>query len=137
MDVIKRVRCVNVVIASEHQQISAVHVVQVEPPGRRDHDHDDRPGGPAPTGQEAPAGQEQEQPVERKLLGVLRCSNKFAASSSRAGYTFPEADAAIVALFASLIAEVAAKELLLEEMVVKVQRSWRRHYRRMQALLET
>tara|TARA_B110001452_G_scaffold196118_1_gene166099 strand:- start:4103 stop:8938 length:4836 start_codon:yes stop_codon:yes gene_type:complete len=121
----------------EHQQISAVHVVQVEPPGRRDHDHDDRPGGPAPTGQEAPAGQEQEQPVERKLLGVLRCSNKFAASSSRAGYTFPEADAAIVALFASLIAEVAAKELLLEEMVVKVQRSWRRHYRRMQALLET
>jgi hypothetical protein len=60
-----------------------------------------------------------------KLLGVLRCLNKYAASSSRAGQSFLASDAALASLFASLIAEQAALEVRRIDMAVKVQQAYR------------
>lgn len=60
--------------------------------------------------------------AERKLLGVLRCHNKYASSSSRAGFAFLDSDASLVRLFASLIAEQAAKEVSNLRLARQLQR---------------
>jgi hypothetical protein len=62
---------------------------------------------------------------ERKLLGVLRCVNKFAQNSSRAGLAFLEEDAETVGLFASLIAELGHQRHYEWEMVTLLQRTAR------------
>ena len=61
-----------------------------------------------------------------RLIGVLRCANKFSATSSRAGLAFESDDARCVASFASLIAERTADELRKDLEVLKLQRATRR-----------
>ena len=61
-----------------------------------------------------------------RLIGVLRCANKFSRTSSRAGFAFEADDARCVASFASLIAERTADELRKDLEVLKLQRATRR-----------
>ena len=60
-----------------------------------------------------------------RLLGVLRCVNKFSATSSRAGFAFEAEDAQCVASFASLIAELAGDAARFDKELVKIQRAVR------------
>lgn len=61
-----------------------------------------------------------------RLLGVLRCANKFSDTSSRAGYAFTSDDERCTKQFASLVAELAADGARMVEEVKKVQRAVRR-----------
>lgn len=68
-----------------------------------------------------------------RLIGVLRCANKFSRTSSRAGFAFEADDARCVASFASLIAERTADELRKDLEVLKLQRAARR-FRKLEEL---
>ena len=76
---------------------------------------------------------------ERKLLGVLRCVNKFADNSSRAGLAFLEADAETVGLFASLVAELGHQRVYEWQMVTLLQRTarWKLRARKFSASRKT
>ena len=76
---------------------------------------------------------------ERKLLGVLRCVNKFADNSSRAGLAFLEADAETVGLFASLVAELGHQRVYEWQMVTLLQRTarWKLRARKISASRKT